>query len=79
MHTDFELGIELVNIAYQQRSDERLFQRWCAMYQNNMSFDEFKDKLGTKTSAAYNEPSKSTSEIMANVEKIVEAVHNGNI
>lgn len=76
---DFEEGIEIIKIAYQQRSDERLFQRWCAMYQNHISFEEFKYQLGTKTDTEHFEESRSPDEIMSNVEKIVEAVHNGNI
>lgn len=79
MHMDFEEGIAIIKTAYQQRSEEKLFQRWCTMYQNNMSFDEFKTKLGAKTDAENMMQSKSPDEIMSNVEKIVEAVHNGNI
>ncbi len=75
----FEEGIEIIKIAYQQRSDEKLFQRWCAMYQNHLSFEEFKSQLGTKTDTECFRESKSPDEIMLNVEKIVEAVHNGNI
>ena len=50
------------------------------MHQGRISFDEFKTELGLDsniTKEAY--PERSVSETMKNVERIVEAVHNGNI
>ena len=50
------------------------------MHQGRISFDEFKTKLGigdNVTREAYSK--ESVSETMKNVERIVEAVHNGNI
>ena len=77
---DFELGMELIKTAYQQRTDERLYYRWCIMHQSRISFDAFKAELGFDENASKEaHVQKDVSEIMANVERIVEAVHNGNI
>ncbi|MBR3762186.1 MAG: hypothetical protein IKK59_05530 [Lachnospiraceae bacterium] len=76
---EFELGIEIIDTAYQKRSEEQLYNRWL-FYQDSMSFEEFKAKLGADASITHKEYSvKSSEEIMANVERIVGAVHNGNI
>ena len=80
MHLEFEIGMEIVRTAYQQRTEERLYYRWCIMHQGRISFDEFKTELGldsSMTKEAY--PERSVSETMKSVERIVEAVHNGNI
>ena len=80
LHMEFELGIEIINVAYQQRTEERLYYRWCMLHQGRVSFDDFKAELGINVSSTHKTNSnKNASEIMENVEKIVEAVHNGNI
>lgn len=55
MQMDCEEGMEMINYAVNEQTEERLMDRWIAVYQDRMSFDEFKEKLGIGTDSAKEE------------------------
>lgn len=42
----FEVGIEYIIQMIKSRNDEQIYERWLHGYHMQMSFEEFKDKLG---------------------------------
>ena len=45
LNCEFELGIEIINKAYEKENDEKVYQRWIVGYEKEMSLKEFKTKL----------------------------------
>lgn len=65
-------GAELIDYAYEQVTDEKLYSRWIAGAQHTMSFDDFKRELQPPVF-------RSDAELMADVEKIMNGGAHGNI
>ena len=70
MRMDCDEGIEMINYAIKEQRDECLMNRWIAMYQDRMSYDEFKDKLGIITDSA-KEENISVEDILDKVKGIL--------
>lgn len=70
MALDLETGIELIKKAYEQRNEDMLMQRWIMHYQAEMSFDEFKARLGVAKEAKNN---KTEEEILKEVKEIIDS------
>ena len=45
----------MVDYAIKEQREECLMNRWIAMYQNRMSFEEFKDNIGIGTDSVKEE------------------------
>ena len=45
----------MINYVIKEQREECLMNRWIAMYQDRMSFEEFKDNLGIGTDSAKEE------------------------
>lgn len=60
LQMEYEEGYEFVFFAINKIQEEKLFQRWIAGYQYEMSFDEFKSKA--RASASNNDNIPETEE-----------------
>ena len=67
---DCDEGMEMVDYAIKEQREECLMNRWIAMYQARMSFDEFKDNLGIGTDSA-KEENISVEDILDKVKGIL--------
>lgn len=65
-------GISLLEFAFEQEQNDKLYLRWVQSLQYSMSFDDFKNQLKPATF-------KRDEEVFADVEKILNGVNNGNI
>lgn len=73
---DFEDGFELILKAFEKREEEKAWQMWLTLYPNMtkekfMSFSEYYQKLRQPIST------RSTEEILAEVEEIRKALKEG--
>lgn len=73
MNLDIETGIELITKAYEERANDLLMQRWMLHYQNEISFGEFKNKLG----AVKVNNNKTEEEILGDVKNIIDNFNRG--
>lgn len=60
----------MINYVIKEQRDECLMNRWIAMYQDTMSFDEFKDRLGIGTDSI-KEENISVEDILDKVKGIL--------
>jgi len=67
-------GIELFRKAHESRTDDLLMQRWVLHYQDEMSFQDFKDKLITYRT----KNNKTEEEILIDVKNIINTF-NGEV
>lgn len=68
----FEVGVKLIEKAYEMENEKKAYSRWLAGYEKEMSFGEFKEKLrsGPKPKVQYSQ--KTEKEILADVKAILE-------
>ena len=68
----FEQGMELVHKAYEMEDEKKMFRRWIAGYDREMSFNEFKNKLGSEKQSYGPHAEKTEKEILNEVKAILE-------
>lgn len=71
---DYIKGFKMVQKAAEMHQEERLFQRWIAGHQKEISFDEFRDKLYALVNKP---PDKSEEEIFKAVADIIDTFNKG--
>lgn len=69
MSLDIDTGIELIKKAYEQKNEDLLMQRWMLHYQHEISFEEFKTKLGATTV----QDNRTEEEILLEVKEILDS------
>lgn len=60
--------MEQVECTIKQQAEEMLMQRWIVNYEKEMSFDEFKSKLGIKSTTT---EQKDIESILEDAESII--------
>lgn len=73
MNLDIDTGIELIKKAYEQRNEDLLMQRWMLHYQHEISFEEFKTRLGATTV----QDNRTEEEILLEVKEILDFFKGG--
>ena len=62
-------GTELIEFALDEEAEEKLFERWIAGYQSQMSYEEFKRSVGV--SRTEKRDNRSAGEILQSVREII--------
>lgn len=70
MRMDCGDGMEMIDYAVKEQREECLINRWIAMYQDKMSFREFKDNIEISTDSA-KEEDISVEDILDKVKDIL--------
>lgn len=73
MNLDIDTGIELIKKAYEQKNEDLLMQRWMLHYQHEISFEEFKKRLGTGVV----QDNRTEEEILVEVKGILDSFKGG--
>lgn len=66
---EINFALDIIDALFERKNEEKMFQRWI-VYQSEMSFEEFKNKLGNTKNNKYDK--RSSKEILNNVKKILE-------
>lgn len=66
---EINFALDIIDALFERKNEEKMFQRWI-VYQSEMSFEEFKNKLGNIKNNKYDK--RSSKEILNNVKKILE-------
>mgnify|MGYP000064226123 FL=1 len=66
---EINFALDIIDALFERKNEEKMFQRWI-VYQSEMSFEEFKNKLGNIKNNKYDK--RSSKEILNNVKNILE-------
>lgn len=80
MNLDMESGFRLITKAFEEQSNDRLYQRWIYNYEKEMSFDEFKNELEKAVENKVDrkiDSTKTEKEILEEVEAILNSYRGG--
>lgn len=73
LNLELKEALEIIKIAIDEENEEKIFKRWL-QYQDQMSFNEFKQRIGVKIEdKKINVEPKRQEEILSDVKNIIDS------